>query len=392
MKHIGNALALFVLGLFILSLQAPTTNAALTRCINQPVTLNWSSSNVSASGCTLTPNSNNQNCNFTPFPDTSGSRIITLSSGSCSVSLTCGTASASDTLTIDTTQTWNGTACVPNSCANGANNPPTCSTCTAPLVWNGSSCVSSSCTNGANNPPTCNTCTAPLVWNGSSCTNPAVNGACSPTHYLCSAGTSTNNVNGASAYTWTCAGTNGGTSASCSEAKTVAPTASLSGSPLTIAQGQSATLSWSSTNATSCTAAGGFSTGSATSGSASTGALSSTQSYQVSCTGAGGTANSNIVTITVTNPTVTITAGPDRVLPNGTTTISWNASSVNSCTISKNGVLWKSRTADASHNVVGSATDTITGQTSYVITCANTSGSTSAATKIVNVVQNYQEF
>lgn len=46
-----------------------------------------------------------------------------------------------------------------------------------------------------------------------------VNGACSATHYACTAGTSANNVSGATSYTWNCNGANGGTNASCSEAK-----------------------------------------------------------------------------------------------------------------------------------------------------------------------------
>ena len=48
-----------------------------------------------------------------------------------------------------------------------------------------------------------------------------INGACSPSHYNCSTGTSTNNVAGASSWTWTCAGLNGGTNAPCSEIKPV---------------------------------------------------------------------------------------------------------------------------------------------------------------------------
>lgn len=36
---------------------------------------------------------------------------------------------------------WNGSVCAPTPCSNGANNPPTCNTCTLPLVWNGISCV-----------------------------------------------------------------------------------------------------------------------------------------------------------------------------------------------------------------------------------------------------------
>src|SRR3989344_1674863 len=41
--------------------------------------------------------------------------------------------------------------------------------------------------------------------------NPSVNGVCAVTHYNCTAGTSANNVNGASAYTWNCNGISGGT-------------------------------------------------------------------------------------------------------------------------------------------------------------------------------------
>ena len=50
-----------------------------------------------------------------------------------------------------------------------------------------------------------------------------INGACATAIFSCSAGTSTNNVTGdsatgTSAYTWSCTGTNGGTTASCSQA------------------------------------------------------------------------------------------------------------------------------------------------------------------------------
>lgn len=49
----------------------------------------------------------------------------------------------------------------------------------------------------------------------------SVNGACSATHYNCDAGNSINNVNGSTAWTWGCAGSGGGASASCTEPKTV---------------------------------------------------------------------------------------------------------------------------------------------------------------------------
>ncbi len=47
----------------------------------------------------------------------------------------------------------------------------------------------------------------------------AVNGVCAATHYSCTVGTSANNVDGTTQWTWSCIGANGGTTASCSESK-----------------------------------------------------------------------------------------------------------------------------------------------------------------------------
>jgi hypothetical protein len=92
-------------------------------------------------------------------------------------------------------------------------------------------------------------------------------------------------------------------------------------------------LSWSSSNASSCTASAGWSGNEPTSGSASTGALSSTTSYTLTCSGAGGSA-SQTVTVNVSappnptisgTPTTSVTAGtaysfqPTASGPSGTT-------------------------------------------------------------------------
>lgn len=75
------------------------------------------------------------------------------------------------------------------------------------------------------------------------------------------------------------------------------PVVTLGASPASITSGQSSTLSWSSQNATSCTASNGWSGTKALSGSQ---VVSPTQNttYTLSCTGAGGT-NQASVTITV---------------------------------------------------------------------------------------------
>ncbi len=76
-----------------------------------------------------------------------------------------------------------------------------------------------------------------------------------------------------------------------------APTALLTVNPASISSGSSATLSWSSSNATACVGTG-FSTSSAVSGSISV-SPASTTTYSISCSGAAGTV-SRSATLTVT--------------------------------------------------------------------------------------------
>jgi hypothetical protein len=75
-------------------------------------------------------------------------------------------------------------------------------------------------------------------------------------------------------------------------------------------------LNWSSTNATSCTASGGWSGPVGVNGSQGTGPVNATTVYSLTCTGAGGTSNQST--------TVTVIAST-----NGTATLSWNAPTTN---------------------------------------------------------------
>jgi parallel beta-helix repeat protein len=74
---------------------------------------------------------------------------------------------------------------------------------------------------------------------------------------------------------------------------TPAPTISFSASPVSVMTGNSSTLTWSSTNASSCIASGAWNGNEPTSGSISTGALNATATYGLSCSGNGGSANAN---------------------------------------------------------------------------------------------------
>ena len=73
------------------------------------------------------------------------------------------------------------------------------------------------------------------------------------------------------------------------------PTVTISASPNTLTAGQASTLTWNSTGATSCTASGSWSGSQSTSGSVSTGALNQSSTYNLACSGAGGTASGSAV-------------------------------------------------------------------------------------------------
>jgi len=96
----------------------------------------------------------------------------------------------------------------------------------------------------------------------------------------------------------------------------VTPTVTFSANPTTISAGAVAesTLTWSSSGTTSCTASGGWSGAEATSGSVSVN-VGQTTTYNISCSGAGGTASGS-ATVTDNNTT---TEGSFPCIAGGTT-------------------------------------------------------------------------
>jgi chitodextrinase len=115
---------------------------------------------------------------------------------------------------------------------------------------------------------------------------------------------------------------------------TPAPTVALSAAPINITVGQSATLSWSSSAATSCTASGGWSGAKAISGSEAI-TPSATTTYTLSCAGAGGaTAQSTTVSVTTLPlPDTTAPSAPTGLLASAVSSsqinLSWTASTDN---------------------------------------------------------------
>lgn len=87
-----------------------------------------------------------------------------------------------------------------------------------------------------------------------------------------------------------------------------APTVLISASPTTITSGNSSTLTWSTANATSCSASGGWSGIKGLSGSASTGSLTANTTFTLVCTGVAGSASQS-ATVAVSPSTPPPTSG-----------------------------------------------------------------------------------
>jgi hypothetical protein len=105
------------------------------------------------------------------------------------------------------------------------------------------------------------------------------------------------------------------------------PTLSMSANPLSVQPGETSTLTWSSTNATGCTAANAGADGStwrgpkATNGIDVRGPLEATATYTLTCEGPGGTVSrSVIIEVVAAPPTWSLTArvtGPGTIAVSG---------------------------------------------------------------------------
>jgi len=156
------------------------------------------------------------------------------------------------------------------------------------------------------------------------------------------------------------------------------PTVTLSTNLTSLACSQTATLTWSSAGATSCSAP--WTSSIATSGNqAGIGA----GTYNITCLGPGGSTVSAPVTITSTGgscavPGVSVTASPTSISSGGSSLVTWSSSNATSCSSD----WWSGSTA---LNSSASVSPVVT--TTYTKTCSNANGSNSgSATVTVNPV------
>jgi len=129
-----------------------------------------------------------------------------------------------------------------------------------------------------------------LAWTSTNANSCAASGAWSGSRVLNGNQTITN-ITANSTYTISCTGTGGTASASASvtvQPPSAAPTLTLTANPATVASGGQSVLTWSTSNATSCIASGGWVGQKATSGNETVGPLAQSTNFTLSCAGAGG--------------------------------------------------------------------------------------------------------
>jgi hypothetical protein len=158
-----------------------------------------------------------------------------------------------------------------------------------------------------------------------------------------------------------------------------APTVSISASPASVASGAASSLTWSSTNATACTASGTWSGSKGTQGTQSTGALTAAGTFTLTCTGGGGTGEGS-AQVTVTSapasaPTLTLSASPTTVASGATTQLSWSSANATSCTASGG---WSGPMALSGTQ----QTAALQSGTTYTLACTGSGGTKSASVQV----------
>lgn len=162
-------------------------------------------------------------------------------------------------------------------------------------------------------------------------------------------------------------------------ALTPAPTVTLTATPTNIALGASSTLTWSSTNATACTASGSWTGAEAISGTAPEKPTAAGKpSYTLTCTGTGGSASAT-ATVTVAAPaapTVTISASPTSLTVGSSSTLTWSSANATACTASGS---WSGSEATSG---TAKETPSASGTATYTLTCTGAGGSAHASAAV----------
>ena len=220
---------------------------------------------------------------------------------------------------------------------------------------------------------------ATLTWSSTNATACTASGAWSGSRATSGSEANTPAATGTSTYTLTCTGTGGSGSATATVTVVAppAPTVSLTAVPSSIIQGAATNLTWSSTNATACTASGNWTGSRGPSGTeANTPTAAGPASYTLTCTGPGGSGSATAA-VTVNAPsTVSISAAPTTITLGSASTLTWTSTSTSTCTASGD---WSGTRATSGSEAV---TPTATGLRNYTLTCTGAGGSATGTASV----------
>ncbi len=231
-----------------------------------------------------------------------------------------------------------------------------------------------------------------ITWSSLTATGCTASGDWSGALKASGSQTLTPSVAGTDKYTLTCANA-GGNSVASTVTLTVTselpPAPSLTLAATSIVAGTSTTITWSSSDATSCTASGSWSGMLKTSGTQTVRPTSlGTYTYSLTCSNAYGNSKPATATLTVTiapPPAPSLTLAATSIVAGASTTITWSSSDATSCTASGSwsGALAASGTKTVTPTSV--PTYVSAGTYTYSLTCANAGGNSKPATAALTV-------
>jgi len=219
-----------------------------------------------------------------------------------------------------------------------------------------------------------------LTWSSSNAQSCTASGAWSGGEPLSGSLSVTVGQSGSNTFTLNCSNAYGSASQTTTVIAYAPPSVTLSAASTLVAVGQADTLSWSASNATSCTATGGWAGSVGTSGTqAVTVTNNGSNTYTLTCTGQGGSAAQSVVVTGAPLPVVNLSASPTSVTVGQTSTLSWSSANATSCNASGS---WSGALPVSGSQQVSIAQ---AGANSYTLTCSGSVGSSSQTVTITGI-------
>jgi hypothetical protein len=166
--------------------------------------------------------------------------------------------------------------------------------------------------------------------------------------------------------------------------------------PPSIPPNATATLTWTTQHALTCTPSGGnagdgWTPTQGINGSFTTPPLAATTKYGLSCSGLGGITPANATVTVVGPPTVKFSASPSSVSSGGSSTLQWTTTNAVSCAISGGGLNLMGLPPSSTGLKPAVTTGALKTTTTYTMTCANSIGTKAVGMTTVQVSAHHDD-